>query len=175
MAQNGRLSSTKKMQWMENSQESSRAKTCSSYEKKPARTKKIPKKKQRQLLKQVPTRKPARKGKGERGQRGLHLLPGITALLEDDPKNSAKRDGEKQGVGSFGAQGLHHARHPVESRKNGEGLTCPGLSSTKPGVGSGSHHGPSRFPPWVNKKKTIVTCSGLASRRGDDRGGRGGP
>ena len=94
--------------------------------------KKIPKK-QRQLLKQVPTRKPARKGKGERGQRGLHLLPGITALLEDDPKNSAKRDGEKQGVGSFGAQGLHHARHPVESRKNGEGLTCPGLSSTKPG------------------------------------------
>ena len=48
-------------------------------------------------------------------------------------KNSAKRDGEKRGVGSFGAQGLHHARHPVESRKNGEGLTCPGLSSTKPG------------------------------------------
>ena len=81
----------------------------------------------------MPTGKPARKGKGERGQRGLHLLPGITALLEDDPKNSAKRDGEKQGVGSFGAQGLHHARHPVESRKNGEGLTCPGLSSTKPG------------------------------------------
>ena len=56
---------------------------------------KIPKK-QRQLLKQVPTRKPARKGKGERGQRGLHLLPGITALLEDDPKNSAKRDGGKK-------------------------------------------------------------------------------
>ena len=64
---------------------------------------------------------------------------------------------------------------PIE-RKNGEGLTCPGLSSTKPGVGSGSHHGPSRFPPWVNKK-TIVTCGDLASRRGDDRGGgdRGGP
>ena len=89
-----RLSSTKKIV-DEDSQESSIAKTCSSYEKKPARIKKIPKK-QRQLLKQVPTRKPARKGKGVRGQRGLHLQPGITALLEDDPKNSAKRDGGKK-------------------------------------------------------------------------------
>ena len=43
------------------SQESPTTKTCSSYEKKPARTKKIPKK-QRQLLKQVPTRKPTREG-----------------------------------------------------------------------------------------------------------------
>ena len=62
----------------EDSQESPTAKTCSSYEKKPARAKKIPKK-QIQLLKQVPTRKPTRKGKGVRGQRGLHLQPGITA------------------------------------------------------------------------------------------------
>ena len=62
------------------------------------------------------------------------LQPGITAHWKTTlKKNSAKRDGEKRGVGSFGAQGLHHARHPVESRKNGEGLTCPGLSSTKPG------------------------------------------
>ena len=51
------LASTKKNAVDEDSQESSTAKTCSSYEKKPARTKKIPKK-QRQLLKQVPTRKP---------------------------------------------------------------------------------------------------------------------
>ena len=50
----------------EDSQASQTSKTCSSYEKKPARTKKIPKK-QRQLLKQVPTRNPYRKrnrGKG---------------------------------------------------------------------------------------------------------------
>ena len=39
----------------EDSQESSIAKTCSSYEKKPARTKKY-QKKNRQLLKQVPNR-----------------------------------------------------------------------------------------------------------------------
>ena len=45
----------------EDSQGSPTAKTCSSYEKKPARTKKIPKK-QRQLLKQVPTRKPTCEG-----------------------------------------------------------------------------------------------------------------
>ena len=85
-------------------------------------------------------------------------------------KNSAKRDGEKRGVGSFGAQGLHHARHPVESRKNGEGLTCPGLSSTKPG-GLSFTLRPSRFP-WV--KHETFTCGGLASRRGDDGGGGGG-
>ena len=47
------------------SQESPTTKTCSSYEKKPARTKKIPKK-QRQL-KQVPTRKPTREGSRGKG------------------------------------------------------------------------------------------------------------
>ena len=104
------------------------------------------------------------------GQRGLHLQPGITAHWKTTQENSAKRDGEKRGVGSFGAQGLHHARHPVESRKNGEGLTCPGLSSTKPG-GLSFTSRPSRFP-WV--KHETFTCGGLASRRGDDGGGGGG-
>ena len=50
----------------EDSQASQTSKTCSSYEKKPARTKKIPKK-QRQLLKQVPTRNPYRKGNRGKG------------------------------------------------------------------------------------------------------------
>ena len=84
--------------------------------------------------------------------------------------NSAKRDGEKRGVGSFGAQGLHHARHPVESRKNGEGLTCPGLSSTKPGWAQ--LHITAQSVPLG--EKNIFTCGGLASRRGDDGGGGGG-
>ena len=60
------------------------------------------------------------------------LQPGITAHWKTTQIQQSETE-KKRGVGSFGAQGLHHARHPVESRKNGEGLTCPGLSSTKPG------------------------------------------
>ena len=52
----------------------------------------------------------------------------------------------------------------IESRKNGEGLTCPGLSSTKPGVGSVSHHGPSRFPPVGEQKKPSLPA--VTWRRG---------
>ena len=39
----------------------------------------------------------------------------------------------------------------IESRKNGEGLTCPGLSSTKPGWAQ-LHITAQSVPPWVNKK-----------------------
>ena len=80
------------------------------------------------------TRKPARKGKGVRGQRGLHLLPGITALLEDDPKI---QQSETEGKNEVSDPVEHKVSITqdilIESRKNGEGLTCPGLSSTKPG------------------------------------------
>ena len=62
----------------------------------------------------------------------------------------------------------------IESRKNGEGLTCPGLSSTKPGWAQVHITAQVGFPPWGEQKKTIVTCGDLASRRGDDRGGGGG-
>ena len=154
----------------EDSQESPTAKTCSSYEKKTGQNKKIPKK-QRRLLKQVPTRKPTRKREKGKGATWTPPAARYHSPLEDEPKkNSAKRDGEKRGVGSFGAQGLHHARHPVESRKNGEGLTCPGLSSTKPGWAQ--FHITAQSVP-VGDMKKMVTCGGLASRRGDDGGGRG--
>ena len=83
----------------------------------------------------MPTRKPARKGKGGRGQRGLHLLPGITALLEDDPKKI--QQSETEGKNEVPDPVEHKVSITqdilIESGKNGEGLTCPGLSSTKPG------------------------------------------
>ena len=69
----------------------------------------------------MPTRNPYRKGNRGKGATWTPPAERYHSLLEDEPVNSAKRDGGKPNVGSFGAQGLHHARHPVESRKKGEG------------------------------------------------------
>ena len=88
-------------------------------------------------------------------------------------KNSAKRDGEKRGVGSFGAQGLHHARHPVESRKNGGGTDLTRFVFDQTGWAQVDITAQKKSVPLGDMKK-MVTCGGLASRRGDDGGGGGG-
>ena len=72
------------------------------------------------------------------------LQPGITAHWKTTEEKFAKRDGEKRGVGSFAAQGLHHARHPVESRKNGGGTDLTRFVFDQTGWGSASHHGPKK-------------------------------
>ena len=73
----------------EDSQESQTSKTCCSYEKKPARTKTIPKK-QRQLLKQVPTRNPYRKGNRGKGATWTPPAARYHSPLEDEPGKFSK-------------------------------------------------------------------------------------
>ena len=73
----------------EDSQESQTSKTCTSYEKKPATTKKLPKK-QRQLLKQVPTRNPYREGNRGNGATWTPPAARYHSPLEDDPGKFSK-------------------------------------------------------------------------------------
>ena len=114
------LASTKKTQWMRTAKKVQQRKPVPPMRKNRPEQK-IPKK-QRQLLKQVPTRKPARKGKGERGQRGLHLLPGITAHWKTTPIQQSET--ERNEV----SDPLEHKVSitqdiPLSRERTGEGLT----------------------------------------------------
>ena len=102
----------------------------------------------------MPTRKPARKGKGVRGQRGLHLLPGITALLEDDPKKIQQSETE----------GKNEVSDPVEHKvsitqdilieiKERRGTDLSRFVFDQTGGGLRFTSRPKSVPPWVNKKK----------------------
>ena len=137
------LASTKKLV-DEDSQESPTAKTCSSYEKKPARTKKY-QKKQRQLLKQVPTRKPTRKG--NRGK-GATWTPPCSQVSQPTGRRTQIQQSETER--NEVSDPLEHKVSitqdiPLSRERMGEGPTCPGLSSTKPGRLSFTSR-PSRFP-----------------------------
>ena len=107
----------------EDSQESQTSKTCSSYEKKPARTKKIPKK-QRQLLKQVPTRNPYRKGNRGKGATWTPPAARYHSPLEDDPGKIQQSETERNEV----SDPLEHKVSitqdiPLSRERTGEGLT----------------------------------------------------
>ena len=108
----------------EDSQESQTWKTCTSYEKKSARTKKYQKKKQRQLLKQVPTRKPTREGNRGKGATWTPPAARYHSPLEDDPGKIQQSETERNEV----SDSLEHKVSitqdiPLSRVRTGEGLT----------------------------------------------------
>ena len=107
----------------EDSQESQTSKTCTSYEKKPATTKKLPKK-QRQLLKQVPTRNPYREGNRGNGATWTPPAARYHSPLEDDPRKIQQSETERNEV----SDPLEHKVSitqdiPLSRERTGEGLT----------------------------------------------------
>ena len=70
-------------------------------------------------------------------------------------------------------KGLHHARHPVESRKKGEGTDLTRFVFDQTRWAQVDITAQKKSVPLGENEK-MVTCDGLASRRGVDGGGGGG-